>query len=147
MKSFFLIFAFSAGVLLPIQIGMNAGVGKISGSAIWAAAISFFIGTIGLFVLFFLQRTPWPEMHQIKAIPVWMWAAGLLGAYYVTATIVSAPKIGAALLVSLVVAGQMLAALVLDHYGLIGFPEHSINFFRVLGALLVVMGVVMVRMN
>jgi len=68
-----------------------------------------------------------------------------IGAFYVTISILAAPKIGAAMLISLVVARQMTAAFLLDHYGAAGFPQHSTNFGRIAGALMVIGGVVLIR--
>jgi len=58
---------------------------------------------------------------------------------------VLAPRLGAATLVAAVVAGQMIASLLLDQYGLLGFPTHPMNGLRVLGAALVIVGVILVQ--
>jgi transporter family-2 protein len=70
---------------------------------------------------------------------------GLLGAVYVLTTIILAPKLGAATLIAAVVAGQMMASLILDQYGLVGFPVHPVSALRLLGAALVIAGVVLVQ--
>ena len=67
------------------------------------------------------------------------------GAFFVTATVVLAPKLGAASMVALIVAGQMLMSVFLDHYGLLGFPLHPINWARMVGMCLLVGGVVLIR--
>jgi transporter family-2 protein len=75
----------------------------------------------------------------------WQWSGGLLGAVYVVATIVLAPRLGAATLIAAVVAGQMIASVLLDQYGLVGFPVHPLSALRLLGAGLVIGGVVLIQ--
>jgi len=145
MHYIYMVLAFIAGVMLPTQIGLNTIVARATASPVWASAISFVVGSIAMFAYFFASRQPWPAIGAISTIPHYAWLAGCLGAFYVTITIVAAPKIGAALLISMVVAGQMIAAILLDHYGAIGFPQHSINWGRVAGALMLVGGVVLIR--
>jgi bacterial/archaeal transporter family-2 protein len=137
--------AYIAGIVMPIQIGLNAIVARQAGSPMWASAISFVVGGVALFAFYFASRQGWPSAQAVASIPFWAWAGGLLGAFYVTMTIVVAPQIGAALFVALAIGGQMTAALLLDHYGGLGFPQHSINWLRVLGAAMVVGGVVLIR--
>jgi transporter family-2 protein len=136
--------AFLAGVALPIQIGLNTTVARVS-SPFWASAISFLLGTTTLFVVILVTRQPAPTMALLSSLPVWVWLAGVLGAFYVTVTIVAAPKIGAALLLTLVVAGQMSASLVVDHVGAFNFPVQPISPQRLLGACLIIAGVLLIR--
>ena len=78
-----------------------------------------------------------------------LWAAfvsgGLLGATFVTSAGVLAPRLGAATLVAAVVAGQMVGALLLDHYGVVGYPQHSLSIERVTGVMLVMTGVALIQ--
>jgi transporter family-2 protein len=73
------------------------------------------------------------------------WSGGIIGALYVLAAVVLAPRLGAGTLVAAVVAGQMITSLVLDHYGLIGFPVHPLSAVRFIGAALIIMGVVLIQ--
>ena len=141
----YILIALLGGIVIPIQIGLNASVSKITGNPLWASAISFMVGTAFLFVVLIVSRQPWPGTAAISAIPRFAWLAGVLGVIYVTSSILAAPKIGAALLISLLVAGQMGTALLLDHFGALGFPQNTISWGRVAGAVLVVCGVVLIR--
>ena len=136
---------FLCGIILTTQVGLNTTIAKSVASPIWASAIAFAVGTIGLFAYFFVTRSPWPSMQMIATVPPYAWAGGLLAAFYVAATVIAAPKIGAAVLVSFVVAGQMTAALLLDHYGAIGFPQQSISWLRLFGGVMIVIGVIFIQ--
>ena len=140
-----LLLALGAGVLLPVQAGVNAQLRSALGSPIAAALVSFVIGTVGLVALVLLLRSPFPWRSAWATSSWWQWSGGLLGAVYVVATIVLAPRLGAATLVAAVVAGQMLTSVLLDQYGLVGFPVHPLSALRLLGAGLVIGGVILIQ--
>jgi transporter family-2 protein len=140
-----LLLALVAGVLLPVQAGVNAQLRSDVGSPLTAALVSFLVGTAGLVTAVVIARAPMSLRSAWAISPGWHWVGGLIGALYVVATIVLAPRLGAATLMAAVVAGQMIASLLLDHYGLLGFPVHPISPIRVLGAALVIGGVIMVQ--
>jgi transporter family-2 protein len=140
-----LLLALAAGVLLPVQAGVNAQLRSVVGSPLTAALVSFLVGTAGLGTAAVILRAPTALRAAWAVSPWWFWIGGLIGALYVVATIVLAPRLGAATLVAAVVAGQMIASLLLDQYGLLGFPTHPMNGLRVLGAALVMVGVILVQ--
>lgn len=142
----FILLAFVAGFCLPTQAGINTQLNLWSRSAILTAAISFAVGTIGLAVYALILRTPWPTGDAISRHPWWIWSGGLLGAFLVASTVVLAPRLGAAPMIALIVAGQMLASVCLDHFGWIGYAVHPVNGFRLLGVVLLVGGVVLIRL-
>ena len=142
----YILLAIAAGFCLPSQAGINAQLNLWSRSAILTATISFAVGTIGLAIYTLILRTPWPTGAGIARHPWWIWSGGLLGAFLVASTVVLAPKLGAASMISLIVAGQMLSSIVLDHFGWIGYPIHPINVFRMLGVVLLLGGVVLIRL-
>ena len=142
----FFLLAFVAGFCLPTQAGINTQLNQWSQSAILAATISFAVGTIGLFVYALCLRIPWPAVDTMSSHPWWIWTGGLLGAFLVASTVVLAPRLGAAAMIALIVAGQMAASLVLDHFGWLGYQLHPINGLRILGVFLLICGVVLIRL-
>jgi transporter family-2 protein len=141
----FLLLALAAGVLLPVQAGLNAQLRAATGSPVAAALVSFLVGTAGLAMIALLLRTPLPLGRAWAATTPWQWSGGLIGAVYVLAAIVLAPRLGAATLIAAVVAGQMVTSLLLDQYGLVGFPVHSLTPVRLLGAAMVIAGVILIQ--
>jgi transporter family-2 protein len=141
----FLLLAVAAGVLLPVQAGLNAQLRSAIGSPVVAAFISFLVGTAALAVTTLLLRASLPLGRAWSTTSVVQWSGGLIGAVYVLAAVVLAPKLGAGTLVAAVVAGQMVTSLLLDHYGLIGFPVHSLSLVRLLGAAFVIAGVILIQ--
>jgi transporter family-2 protein len=135
--------AFVVGAGLTLQVGMNAIVRTAVGSPILASIINFVVGLLALVLLAIVggsRLTP----AGLAAVPAWAWLAGLLGAGYVAATTVLGPRLGAAVLLALVLCGQMAAALLVDHYGAIGFPRNPVTAARLIGAALLVVGVLLI---
>jgi bacterial/archaeal transporter family-2 protein len=135
------------GIVLTVQVGVNVQLRNSLGDPITSTFVSFVVGTIGLFVYALVTRAPWPSVSSLGQVPAWQWTGGLLGAIYVVSTILVGPRLGAATLLSLVVAGQMIAAMVLDHHGWLGFAAHAVNLWRVVGALLLIGGTVLILRN
>ncbi len=133
------------GFLLPVQAGANAQLRGPLGDPIATALVSFLMGTLALAVLVVVLRIPVPLGTAWQRSPWHYWVGGILGAIYVAGAVVLAPRLGAATLIAAVVAGQMVASLLLDHYGWVGFTTHPISVPRLIGALLVIAGVVLVR--
>jgi len=137
--------ALVAGAGLPVQAGVNASMRTYLGRPELAALVNFLVGLVALAAWILALRLPWPEPGEVARAPWWSWTGGLLGAFYVTAVVVLAPRLGVATTIALVVAGQMLASVAIDHYGLFGVPLRPVNAARGLGAALLVAGVVLLR--
>jgi transporter family-2 protein len=140
----YFILAFVAGMALTIQVGINSTLRYWLGNPGMATLVSLVVGTVGMALYLLLMRTPLPARTAIAAVPAWAWSGGLVGAFYVATTVIAGPRLGSATLLALVVLGQLLASLVIDHYGWIGFPQHSISTVRILGAILLFSGVLLI---
>lgn len=140
-----IVFAILAGAVLPLQAGLNVQLGKSVHQPIFAAFASFLIGTIALFIYLLILKFDFNTISQTKSVSPVVWLAGILGAFYVAAVIILAPKLGTALTFSLVVAGQMIISLVFDHYGLLGLPVKQINWQRCIGVTFLIVGVLLIR--
>ena len=91
------------------------------------------------------MRLPVPIGAALERTAWWHWIGGLPGAIYIVVTVVLAPRLGAATFVAAIVAGQRLTSLVLDQFGLVGFPQHPVSPVRLLGAVLITVEVMLVQ--
>ncbi len=133
-----------AGGATALQAPTNAKLATAVGSPVNAALVSFAVGTAGLaLVAAALQARP--DMAAVKGLPWWTWVGGLYGAVFVAAAAWGVPRLGVALTIILMVAGQLLISVVLDHFGAMGVPRQPISWGRAAGVALVIAGVVMVR--
>ena len=139
-----LLLALVAGILIAVQAPTNAILAKASGSPVVAAFISFFVGTIALGALVAATsgRVFAPELRDV---PWYAWVGGLYGAVFVAVAAFAAPRIGIGVLLTAAIAGQLLAALILDHYGFFGLPRQPVNLTRIAGVTLVLAGAMLVR--
>lgn len=137
--------ALAAGVCIPTQAGINAQLSLWARTPVLAATISFAVGTLALVLYSFVTRMPLPALSTVSTTPWWIWSGGLLGAFFVATTIYLAPRLGATTMLAWLLAGQMIASLILDHYGWLGFPVQPISWSRVLGILLLVAGALLIR--
>ena len=141
-----LLLALLAGLLLPLQAGINSHLRTSLGHPLVATLVSFLIGTVAIAALMLGLRVSIPAAG-FRTGPWWNWTGGVLGAVYVLVTVVVAPRLGAATMIATIIAGQMLASLLLDHYGVAGYEPHAVNAWRVAGALLVIAGVILIQRN
>jgi transporter family-2 protein len=135
--------AMLVGGALTVQVGMNATLARVIGSPLWASAINFAIGLLALigFATVFGSRASTGELGQV---PAWGWLGGLLGATYVASVTILGPRLGGMTMVALVIAGQLLVALVVDQYGILGYPQIAVTPTRLLGAALLLAGALLI---
>jgi transporter family-2 protein len=126
------------------QAGINSQLRMALSNPVQAAFISFLIGTIILGVIALVQGDAWFKGNSLASIPWWAWLGGILGAFNIAMSIFLAPKLGALVLAISIVVGQIVASLVLDQNGWLGYPKIDITLNRVIGALFVVVGLMLV---
>lgn len=142
----FLLIALIAGIGIPIQAVLNNKLSDFVAHPIIAVLVSFIVGTLALLTYIFAAGIPLSNAATtLKNAPWAAWTGGLIGAFYVSSLIFLIPRLGVALSFSLIIAGQMLMTVVIDHYGLLGIPVHSINWQRAFGVVLITIGVILVR--
>lgn len=137
--------ALLAGTVVSLQLGVNTQLKNYLGDPVYAALVSFLVGSFCIVGFIIVRRIPWPELGRIAEGPWWIWIGGVFGAFFVVASILLAPKLGAAVFLGLTILGQLVASLVMDHFGLLGFEHQPLNLWRCVGAALLVLGVVLIR--
>lgn len=145
MEILLILVAVLAGAGLPLQAGANATMRTFLGRPEWAAVVNFVVGLVALLAWLIVSRAQWPAVSAFGRAPWWAWVGGFVGAYYVAAVVVLAPRLGVATTLALTIAAQMGSALVFDHFGWLGFAIRPITAGRLVGVALLVAGVVLVR--
>ena len=135
--------ALLAGALLPVQAGVNVQLRGLLGNPIVAAFVSFAVGTLCLLAYLVAVRPETAGWAGVVRTSWWHWTGGLLGTLLVVSSIVLAPRLGASVLFALIVAGQLAASVLIDHFGLFGYPRRPADLVRLLGVALVCVGVVL----
>ncbi len=140
-----MLLAITVGCLLPIQASINAKLGTFLKAPLMAALVNFIVGGFILLTVIIGTRTPNNILLAIKEAPAHAWVGGLMGSIYVTSIIFLVPRLGAALSFGLIIAGQMVFSLALDHFGLFGVPVQPANLGRILGILLIFAGILLIQ--
>ena len=137
--------AIAAGVSVVTQQVLNANLRLALGSAAWSGFISYALGLICMALLAAALRDPLPSLGAAARIPWWAWSGGVFGAIFIGLAIVLVPQLGAATFIALLISGQMLGSMVFDHFGWFGLAQRPIDLPRLLGAALLIGGVVLIR--
>jgi bacterial/archaeal transporter family-2 protein len=142
MKLLFAVLAISAGATAAIQSASNAGLKAHIGlgSALLVNTTLVLIGTIVLWLALGANTTFFPE-----AAPWTLYVGGLCGFATIAALALAFPQLGAAWAIAMMVLGQGVAAMVIDHFGLMGMPRDPVTATRLLGIALVAAGIVVIR--
>jgi bacterial/archaeal transporter family-2 protein len=137
-----------SGTLIGIQAPVNAELGRVLGSPVAAAAASFVAGSVALLGIALAVCQLQGVSVDWRAPPFWILVGGgLLGAAYVTSVIIINPKLGTAATMAFVVSGQLLAGMLLDHVGAFNMAVREISFGRVTGAVLLLVGALLIRIS
>ena len=143
MEFVWILFAFLLGVAMPVQTGVNMSLTQgWTHHTLLTAMFSSLVTSAGLAIALLLMR---PSLPQMKLMPIWQYTGGLLGATILLGAIVVGPRLGAAALIALVLAGQLSAAVFFDHFGVLGFSAKAVTLPRVFGIALIGIGAFLVR--
>ncbi|MGD9838858.1 MAG: DMT family transporter [Afipia sp.] len=137
--------AFTAGISIVIQQALNANLRTALDSAVWSGFTSYLVGLLCMAVLVIALREPIPSAGVMSRIPWWAWSGGMFGAIFIAFAIYLVPVLGAATFISLLIAGQMIASITFDHFGWLGLAQRTIDLPRLIGAGLLIAGVVLIR--
>jgi transporter family-2 protein len=135
--------ALLVGVGLTVQVGMNMTIARVVGTPLWASVANFGVGLVALLVTVLVIGSR-PAPGTLGQVPLWAWFGGVLGAVYVASVTLLGPRIGGMTMVALAITGQLMAALAVDHFGVLGYPQIPVSSTRLLGAALLLAGALLV---
>ena len=144
MRSLFWLFAFVAGALITCQVGSNSQLKKSLGQPLPALIVNYVLGITAVLIYTFVSRVPFPSTGKALQTPWWGWLGGIFGAVYGLTAIVLASQLGAATLTALVVTGQLICSVVLDHFGWLSFDVHPASWAHIAGCALMVVGLILI---
>ncbi|NNA65548.1 MULTISPECIES: DMT family transporter [Pseudomonas] len=142
-----LLLAVLAGAVVPFQSAINANLGRGLGHPLWATLASLLVSILVLLPVILALRLPLPSLGFISKAPLWMWTGGAFGVCFISLALVLLPKLGASGFIALAMTGQILASLLLDHFGLFGLVERQLTAPRLLGVLMLIAGVALIQFS
>ena len=138
---FFLPLAMGIGIAMSLQNALNTQLREYLHSPLQAALLSFLVGTIVLALLVFFQSVEKPTLNTLIQIPWFLWLGGFLGVYAISLSIYAVPKLGFLTLTAVVIFGQISMSMLLDHFGWFGTEKTPIHWQRLLGSIVIFIGV------
>jgi bacterial/archaeal transporter family-2 protein len=137
-------FIVTGGVLQTVGAAMNGQLNKSLVNPYLASTVSFALITAFFLCIFAIFPTPLPSLQDLAGMPWWAPLGGLVGAVQVFAGLTLVQKVGAGPFVGITVTAALAGSLVVDHLGLFHMPVHSVNVWRIGGALLMAAGVALI---
>jgi len=145
MKIIYTLIVLLIGTLLAVQGSINTQLTTFLRHPLQGALVNFMVGFICLIGLNFIFRTQIPDWEHVRTAPWYLFAGGMLGAIFVSSVIFFIPKIGVTTVLAASIAGQLISASVIDHFGLFGLTVHPINAGRIFGILLLLAGIFLIQ--
>jgi bacterial/archaeal transporter family-2 protein len=145
MQYIYLILAFLCGAIYPIQGSMNGRLLTYTGNSILTAIISFLVGLVGLISLGIVKKVAWNQLLLTQSAPWWTFLGGLLGAFYVATVVIVLPRLGMVLTFSLIIAGQIVISVAMDHFGFLGNAVREISIGKIAGLILLGFSIFLIR--
>ena len=141
----FPILALFAGSLIPVQAAANAVLSKSLNGVVYSALTLFFIGFCFVACLALVNKLPLPTIESFTKAPLFSYGGGLIVATYVLSITFLAPRIGVGNAICFIVTGQIIAAVIIDHFGLMGSIHTPINYQRAAGVVIMITGLFLAR--
>lgn len=135
--------ALGIGIAMTVQTAINTQLCEYLHSPLQAALFSFLIGTIVLAILVYFQTAEKPHFTTLLQLPWYLWLGGCLGVYAISISIYAAPKLGFLTLSGMIIFGQIVMSMVIDQLGLLGNEKTQINWQRLLGGVVIFIGVLL----
>lgn len=138
--------AFIGGIFLAVQGGLNAQLGALLKNPILASLVAYFWSALFAGVILLISIRQIPSVDQIQKIPSYLWFAGAMfsvvgiSLYYYTI-----PRLGIATMISLGLSGQLIISVIAGHFGWFGMPEEPVTIKRMVGAIAMIVGIVMIN--
>lgn len=137
---YFILLSLLAGFAVPLQAGTNAKLGNLLGHPLWATAVSLLVSLLVLIVVITVVKAPRPNISTVQEGPWWIWMGGVAGVFYITVALLMAPRLGALNFIMAVLVGQLIISMLIDYFGLMGFPRQPFNLNKLIGAIVVIGG-------
>jgi transporter family-2 protein len=144
VKALLILAALIAGSFNALEAGTNTALRKGLDAPFLSLAVISVTTLMLSLAAAWIGGERWPTSGGIAAVPWWGWVGGLLGFGFVAVMILTAESLGAALFIALTVTASTAGSVLLDHFGLLGFTQHSAGIGRLAGAALMIAGVALI---
>lgn len=145
MQVIFVVMAILTGAMIPFQLAFNGQLGVALKGPVIASFFVFATGVLATGMVLLAGRSHLPDLNTLRAVPPTAWIGGIIATLYILAIVYLVPKLGVGSAAVLIIAGQLITALILDHLGAFGTSQVTISVLRLAGASLVVTGAALIK--
>ena len=146
MKVSFL--ALIAGAAITTQASMNAQLGVLLRNSLLGTAIAFVFSSLFTLITVIVTTRSYPQLATVQSVPIYLWfSGGALAAFGVGMYYFLIPKMGVGPMMSYALAGQLLLAVVMSHFGWFDMPVKQIDFIKLIGILALIAGVILINIE
>lgn len=143
---FLLFLAFLAGIALATQASLNSHLGQLLSSSLLATFVAFTSSSLIMSLVLLSYVKKLPSLEVIKSVPIYLWfTGGLLSVFALVLFYYLIPKIGILPLVSLSLAGQLLFAVIVGHFGFFNFPVTTIDTSKIIGIVAMLLAIFLIN--
>lgn len=132
--------ALAAGTANPFQSGVNAQLNRQLAQPLWATIIVYATGLLALLVFQLFAQQPLP-FDKLTSVPWWAWLGGIVSIISTVIALSIAQRMGSGLFTGATLTASLVTSVLLDHFGLVGFRQHTASPARMLGCALMIAGV------
>ena len=141
----FILAALLIGGFLSVQGSINAQLSSFLKHPLQASLTNFLVGTVILILLNIILRTSLPSIAEMKSVPWYLFLGGAIGAMFVTSVVLLIPRIGVTTMLAASIAGQLIIASIIDHYGFFNVTVHPISLSRIAGIIMLLLGIFLIQ--
>jgi transporter family-2 protein len=133
-----------SGFLIPVQAATNTAFSKATGNVVFTSIMVIVVALLSVIMYAIISRTSPPSIIEIKQAPLYGWLGGFIVAFYIIMITLASPRLGVGTAIGLIITGQVIASILIDHFGLFGAAVKSIDIKRAAGALFMILGIYLV---
>ncbi|WP_016776383.1 DMT family transporter [Anaerophaga thermohalophila] len=141
----FILAALLIGGFLSVQGSINTQLSSFLKHPLQASLTNFLVGTVILILLNIILRTSLPSIAEMKSVPWYLFLGGAIGAMFVTSVVLLIPRIGVTTMLAASIAGQLIIASIIDHYGFFNVTVHPISLSRIAGIIMLLLGIFLIQ--
>lgn len=142
---FYILLTAAVGTCLPLMSSSNGTLGKTIGSPLAAVLFAFLVAAAVIFIVMLVSGARFPSVESIRRTNFMMWVGGFFIAMNIITFTIGPQKIGISNVIVIFVGSQLISSLLIEHFGLLHFAIHRINWQRTLGAVLLTGGVILIK--
>lgn len=140
----FALLAILIGTLMPVQAALNAELTRLLKHPYLGALVSLSVGVIIVALMVPFQNTGYSNLRYVSKVPPHLFLGGILGALFVGSSLFLIPRMGATAMIASFITGQLVASVIIDHFGLLGMTPNPVGLTRIIGVLLLFTGLFLV---